>query len=108
MKQFDIQPIKKTLAKAIQEKIDNLNKPKGALGRLEEIAMQVCLIQESLTPSLAHPCHLLLGGDHGIEREGVSVSPREVTWQQMKNCRGYHRPEDRTRHEELPLRACHE
>jgi len=34
---------------------------------------------------LAHPCHLLLGGDHGIEREGVSVSPREVTWQQMIN-----------------------
>ena len=85
MKHFDIQPIKNSLAQAIQEKIDNLNKPKGALGRLEEIAMQVCLIQESLTPSLAHPCHLLFGGDHGIEREGVSVSPREVTWQQMKN-----------------------
>ena len=47
--------------------------------------MQVCLIQQTLTPSLAHPCHLLLGGDHGIEREGVSVSPREVTWQQMIN-----------------------
>ena len=85
MKHFDIHPIKNSLAKAIQEKIDNLNKPKGALGRLEEIAMQVCLIQESLTPCLAHPCHLLFGGDHGIEREGVSVSPREVTWQQMKN-----------------------
>lgn len=85
MKHFDIHPIKNSLAKAIQEKIDNLNKPKGALGRLEEIAMQVCLIQESLTPSLTHPCHLLFGGDHGIEREGVSVSPREVTWQQMKN-----------------------
>ena len=85
MKHFDIHPIKNSLAQAIREKIDNLNKPKGALGRLEEIAMQVCLIQESLTPSLAHPCHLLFGGDHGIEREGVSVSPREVTWQQMKN-----------------------
>ena len=85
MKHFDIHLIKNSLAKAIQEKIDNLNKPKGALGRLEEIAMQVCLIQESLTPCLAHPCHLLFGGDHGIEREGVSVSPREVTWQQMKN-----------------------
>ena len=85
MKHFDIHPINKSLTAAIQEKIDNLNKPKGALGRLEKIAMQVCLIQESLTPSLAHPCHLLFGGDHGIEREGVSVSPREVTWQQMKN-----------------------
>ena len=70
---------------AIQEKIDNLNKPKGSLGRLEELAMQVCLIQQTLTPSLANPCHLLLGGDHGIEHEGVSVSPREVTWQQMVN-----------------------
>jgi nicotinate-nucleotide--dimethylbenzimidazole phosphoribosyltransferase len=47
--------------------------------------MQLCLIQQTLTPRLDHPCHLLLGGDHGIEREGVSVSPREVTWQQMIN-----------------------
>ena len=85
MKIFDIQPTDLSLQKAIQEKIDNLNKPKGSLGRLEELAMQVCLIQQTLEPSLAHPCHLLLGGDHGIEREGVSVSPREVTWQQMIN-----------------------
>ena len=85
MKAFDIHPIDKTLRTAIQAKIDNLNKPKGSLGRLEELAMQICLIQQTLEPSLAHPCHLLLGGDHGIEREGVSVSPREVTWQQMIN-----------------------
>ena len=85
MKTFNIQPTDKSLQKAIQEKIDNLNKPKGSLGRLEELAMQVCLIQQTLEPSLAHPCHLLLGGEHGIEREGVSVSPREVTWQQMIN-----------------------
>ena len=85
MKSFDIHPIDKSLQAAIQTKIDNLNKPKGSLGRLEELAMQICLIQQTLEPSLAHPCHLLLGGDHGIEREGVSVSPREVTWQQMIN-----------------------
>ena len=85
MKTFDIQTIERSLQPAIQEKIDNLNKPKGSLGRLEELALQICLIQQTLEPSLAHPCHLLLGGDHGIEREGVSVSPREVTWQQMIN-----------------------
>ena len=85
MKTFDIQATDKSLQAAIQDKIDNLNKPKGALGRLEELAMQICLIQQTLEPSLQHPCHLLLGGDHGIEREGVSVSPREVTWQQMIN-----------------------
>ena len=85
MRQFSIDPLDESLYPLIQAKIDNLNKPKGSLGRLEELAMQICLIQQTLSPSLSHPCHLLLGGDHGIEREGVSVSPREVTWQQMIN-----------------------
>ena len=85
MKQFNIQPLDRSMQAAIQQKIDNLNKPKGSLGRLEELAMQICLVQQTLTPSLARPCHLLLGADHGIEREGVSVSPRDVTWQQMIN-----------------------
>jgi nicotinate-nucleotide--dimethylbenzimidazole phosphoribosyltransferase len=85
MKKFNIKPTDKSIAGTIQAKIDHLNKPKGSLGRLEELAMQVCLIQHTLSPTLNHPCHLLLGGDHGIEREGVSVSPREVTWQQMIN-----------------------
>ena len=85
MKPFAIHPVDKSLAPQIQAKIDNLNKPKGSLGRLENLALQICLIQQTLEPSLAHPCHLLLGGDHGIEREGVSVSPRCVTWQQMIN-----------------------
>ena len=82
---FHIEKPDEGLRPAIQAKIDNLNKPKGSLGRLETLAMQVCLVQQTLSPSLSHPCHLLLGGDHGIEREGVSVSPREVTWQQMIN-----------------------
>ena len=85
MRNFKIEKPSDDIRSAIQDKIDNLNKPKGSLGVLEELAMQVCLVQQTLTPSLANPCHLLLGGDHGIEREGVSVSPREVTWQQMIN-----------------------
>ena len=85
MKSFAIHHIDKSFAPQIQAKIDNLNKPKGSLGKLENLALQISLIQQTLEPSLAHPCHLLLGGDHGIEREGVSVSPRCVTWQQMIN-----------------------
>lgn len=85
MKSFNIQSVDQTIKPIIQAKIDNLNKPKGSLGRLEDLALQISLIQQTLEPSLAHPCHLLLGGDHGIEREGVSVSPRCVTWQQMIN-----------------------
>lgn len=82
---FNIKRPDEKLRQKILEKIDNLNKPKGSLGMLEELALQICLVQQTLTPKLSHPCHLLLGGDHGIEREGVSKSPREVTWQQMIN-----------------------
>lgn len=85
MLSFNIPPVDMRLSEAIEQKIDNLNKPKGSLGRLETLARQICLVQQTLSPTLSHPCHLLLGGDHGIEREGVSVSPREVTWQQMVN-----------------------
>lgn len=80
-----ITPTDKNLVPALQDKIDNLNKPKGSLGRLETLALQIGLIQNTLTPVLTHPCHILFGSDHGIEREGVSFSPREVTWQQMIN-----------------------
>lgn len=73
------------MKRQIQEKIDNLNKPKGSLGELESLALKISLIQQTLSPTLTHPCHLLLGGDHGIEKEGVSLSPRDVTWQQMIN-----------------------
>ncbi len=74
-----------SLRHQLQAKIDHLNKPLGSLGRLEQIAMQIGLVQHTLEPELRHPVHLLFGGDHGIEREGVSLSPRCVTWQQMVN-----------------------
>ena len=70
------------LRPALREKIDNLAKPKGALGRLEELALQIGLIQQSLSPALKHPQNIIFAADHGIEAEGVSVSPRDVTWQQ--------------------------
>ena len=85
MRKFDILHTDTTMLAAIRDKIDNLNKPLHSLGQLEKTAEQLCLIQQTLSPTLSHPSHILLGGDHGIEREGVSVSPREVTWQQMVN-----------------------
>ena len=78
-------PISPISSTSLQAKIDNLNKPKGSLGRLEELAFQIGMIQQTLSPQLRHPVHLLFGADHGIEREGVSVSPRCITWQQMVN-----------------------
>ena len=80
-----IEPVDKQMATTIQAYIDNLSKPKGSLGRLESLAVQISLIQRTLHPTLTHPCHILFGGDHGIEREGVTCTPREVTAQQMMN-----------------------
>lgn len=83
MKQFQIQnPLDPEFESKVQDKIDNLTKPKGSLGYLETLARQVCMIQHTLTPTLQKPCNILFAGDHGILAQGVSVSPKEVTWQQ--------------------------
>lgn len=85
MKNFEIKAPDNGIKEDIIKKIDNLNKPKGSLGRLESLAVQICLIQQTLSPKLTGQCHILFGSDHGVERENVSVSPRDVTWQQMIN-----------------------
>ena len=83
VKSFHIEAPNEQIKPLIIDKIDNLTKPKGSLGTLEEIALQVALIQQTLTPILKNPQNILFAGDHGILEEGVSPTPREVTWQQV-------------------------
>lgn len=78
---YNIHPLNEGLRASYQQKIDNLIKPLGSLGVLEQIALQVALIQETDTPTLQHPCCLLLAADHGVLDEGVSVSPKEISVQ---------------------------
>lgn len=80
---FSIKPVDTAMEAAVTDKIDNLTKPKGSLGRLEELARRICLIQQTLTPELHEPHNVLFAADHGVIEEGVSVSPKEVTWQQL-------------------------
>lgn len=82
MKEFNIQAPDLSIKEALTDKINNLTKPKGSLGTLEELALQIGLIQQTLTPTLCRPQNIIFCADHGIADEGVSVSPKEVTWQQ--------------------------
>ena len=83
MREFNIASPCGGIKGELQSKIDNLTKPKGSLGMLEELALKVGMIQQSLSPELRNPQHILFGADHGIWDEGVSCTPKEVTWQQM-------------------------
>ncbi len=73
------------LEKTLQYNIDQKTKPVGSLGRLEEIAKQIGLIQQTTQPALVNPVMLTIAADHGITEEGVSPVPTEITWQQVLN-----------------------
>jgi len=80
-----IKPVDQSLAPAIQHKLDNLTKPQGSLGRLEELALQYALIKQTLEPKLEHKLVMVVAADHGVADEGVSAFPKEVTAQMVRN-----------------------
>jgi nicotinate-nucleotide--dimethylbenzimidazole phosphoribosyltransferase len=64
---------------------NNLTKPPGSLGRLEEIAARLVMIQETDRPRYVRPAIFTLAADHGVTAEGVSAYPKEVTRQMVLN-----------------------
>lgn len=58
---------------------DELTKPRGSLGRLEELALRVAAIQGTPTPSTRHRTLLICAGDHGVVAERVSAYRPDVT-----------------------------
>jgi len=73
------------LAKQVQQRLDHLTKPQGALGRLEALALQVALVQGRTHPAWLAPQLVVFAADHGISAQGVSAYPPEVTAQMVLN-----------------------
>jgi nicotinate-nucleotide--dimethylbenzimidazole phosphoribosyltransferase len=65
--------------------IDTLTKPRGSLGRLEELAVELAEITGDPFPRVSPPGVIVMAADHGIAAEGVSAFPQEVTAQMVGN-----------------------
>ncbi len=80
-----IRPLDVSLVPRIQARLDNLTKPRGSLGRLEELALQCALITGQERPQVHKKVLFVCCGDHGVCDEGVSAYPRAVTAQMVYN-----------------------
>jgi nicotinate-nucleotide--dimethylbenzimidazole phosphoribosyltransferase len=70
-------------AAAARRALDGKTKPRGSLGRLEELACRIAGIRASAAPGRLEPAVVVAAADHGVAVEGVSAYPQEVTAQML-------------------------
>ena len=80
-----IKPVNFKLMEKAQEKLDNLTKPQGSLGKLEDFARRIVGISGTLSPAIKRKVIFVMAGDHGVVEESVSAYPQEVTFQMVYN-----------------------
>src|SRR5438132_1176157 len=68
-----------------QREFDRKTKPRGSLGRLEEVAVRIAALQGVAVPQVQEAAIVVAASDHGVAAEGVSAYPQEVTAQMVAN-----------------------
>jgi nicotinate-nucleotide--dimethylbenzimidazole phosphoribosyltransferase len=83
---FSIHPVAdESLEKEVVGHLNNLTKPPGSLGRLEEFALRYCLCRGKAGAQLSRMKVFTFAGDHGITEENITPYPSEVTYQMVLN-----------------------
>ena len=81
----NIQPLDEAAMRSAQARQDTLTKPRGSLGRLEELSIQLAGMTANPLPAVDRKVVIVMAADHGVTREGVSAYPAEVTPQMVLN-----------------------
>ena len=80
-----IRPLRQEAKDAASVHLDNLTKPPGSLGKLEDMARQLAGITGEVMPDMSRKAIVVMAADHGVCEEGVSAFPQEVTRQMVMN-----------------------
>ncbi|MEX0806445.1 MAG: nicotinate-nucleotide--dimethylbenzimidazole phosphoribosyltransferase [Candidatus Binatia bacterium] len=80
-----IRPLNRAVEVEAQKRLDSLTKPHGSLGKLEEMARRIAVIQGKVPPRLGRKLLFVFAADHGITEEDVSAYPKDVTAQMTYN-----------------------
>ena len=80
-----IEPADHKASNAAAHALDEKTKPRGSLGRLEEVARRVAGIRHDPAPGRLQAAVVVAAADHGVANEGVSAYPQEVTGQMLAN-----------------------
>jgi nicotinate-nucleotide--dimethylbenzimidazole phosphoribosyltransferase len=82
---FDIPALDEQAGQKVEAHVNQLTKPLGSLGRLEQLVIELAKMTGSYVPQVTPPGVLLFAADHGVAKTGVSAFPQEVTAQMVLN-----------------------
>ena len=81
-----VRPVSAEARAAARDRLDRMTKPRGALGRVEDLAVTLAGIARACPPPLPEPAAVaVFAGDHGVHAQGVTPWPQEVTAQMVAN-----------------------